>query len=139
MGHKKLILSCVLAVSSQWAVAASTSAPGASVFIVEPADGATVSSPFVVKFGVKDMEIAPAGTDKPNSGHHHLFIDDEKMPAMDMPLAKDDTHQHFGKGQTETSLTLAPGKHTLQLYLGDKDHVPHNPAVVSKKVTITVK
>lgn len=120
-------------------LAASPAAPGAKVMIVEPADGATVTNPITVKFGVEKMEIVPAGTDKPHSGHHHLLIDATDMPAAGMPIAKDDRHQHFGKGQTETSITLPPGKHTLQLVLGDKDHVPHEPMVASQKITITVK
>lgn len=121
------------------ALAASPAAPGAKVMIIEPADGATVTSPVTVKFGAEKMEIVPAGTDKPHSGHHHLLIDAMNMPAAGMPIAKDDHHQHFGKGQTETSIMLPPGKHTLQLVLGDKDHVPHEPMVASQKITVTVK
>lgn len=118
--------------------AGSPSAKGAKAYIVSPADGATVSSPVTVKFGLDGMEVTPAGTDKPNSGHHHLLIN-TKPPAMDKPIPKDSNHMHFGKGQTEAKLDLKPGTHTLQLLLGDKGHVPHNPAVISKKITITVK
>ena len=120
-------------------VSASTpSAQGAKAYIISPADGATVSSPVKVQFGLDGMEVAPAGSDTPNSGHHHLLIDAD-APAMDKPIPKDDHHMHFGKGQKEASLDLKPGKHTLQLLLGDKGHVPHNPAVMSEKITITVK
>jgi len=113
-------------------VSASTpSAQGAKAYIISPADGATVSSPVKVQFGLDGMEVAPAGSDTPNSGHHHLLIDAD-APAMDKPIPKDDHHMHFGKGQKEASLDLKPGKHTLQLLL-------HNPAVMSEKITITVK
>ena len=83
------------------------------------------------------MGVAPAGTDKAGTGHHHLLIDSEKMPMMDQALGKE--VQHFGGGQTETTLTLTPCSHTLQLILGDKGHIPHAPPVLSEKITITVK
>lgn len=111
---------------------------GAKVIIIEPKDGAVVSSPVTVKFGIEGMEVAPAGSDTPNSGHHHLIIDTafdntgEAIPA-------DDNHKHFGKGQTETTVELKPGVHSLQLVLGDKNHVPHVPPVISELVSITVK
>jgi hypothetical protein len=111
---------------------------GAEVYIIAPADGATLSSPVTVKFGLKGMGIAPAGVTFDNSGHHHLIIDSE-LPPLDAPVPTDATHVHFGKGQTETTVELKPGKHTLQLLLGDFGHIPHDPAVASKKITITVK
>ncbi|WP_255399417.1 DUF4399 domain-containing protein [Oceanicoccus sp. KOV_DT_Chl] len=83
------------------------------------------------------MGVAPAGVDTPNTGHHHLLVDSKSLPAANQPMGGD--VKHFGGGQTETELTLEPGTHTLQLILGDKNHVPHNPVVVSKKITITVK
>lgn len=110
----------------------------AEVFIVAPQDGADISSPVLVQFGIKGMEVAKAGTQAPNTGHHHLLIDAD-LPALDQPIAKDANHMHFGDGQTEVTLTLAPGRHTLQLLLGDGNHVPHHPAVVSKVITITVR
>jgi len=116
----------------------SPSPPGAAVFIIEPADGATVTSPFTVKFGVKGMTIAPAGDDTPNSGHHHLLVDVDQMPDMRVPLPANEHILHFGKGQTETKLTLPPGKHTLQLVFGNYLHIPHDPPVISKKITVTV-
>jgi hypothetical protein len=91
-----------------------------------------------VRFGLVGMGVAPAGTVLEATGHHHLIID-APLPPMDQPLPKDDTHLHFGKGQTETVIKLAPGKHTLQLVLGDANHIPHQPPVVSEKITITVK
>ena len=114
------------------------SPPGAKVFIIEPKDGATVSSPVSVKFGIEGMEIAPAGTDKPNTGHHHLIIDSE-ITDFGSAIPKDENHIHYGKGQTAASVELKPGKHTLQLLLGDKNHIPHDPPVKSDMITITVK
>ena len=114
------------------------SAAGAEVHIITPKNGATVHNPFVVKFGLKGMTVAPAGTKAENSGHHHLLIDTDPPADMNAPLPATDKIVHFGKGQTETSLTLSPGKHTLQLLFADAMHIPHNPPLVSKKVTITV-
>ena len=113
---------------------------GAKVFITSPKDGETVSSPVTVKFGIKGMTLAPAGTKTENSGHHHLLIDTDAPPDQGQPLPSvPDKLVHFGKAQTETTVTLPPGKHTLQLLLGDANHIPHTPAVYSKKITITVK
>jgi Domain of unknown function (DUF4399) len=114
------------------------SAVGAKVFIVEPKDGAIVTNPITVKFGIEGMDIAPAGSDTPNSGHHHLFID-TVLEDTTNPIPMDDQHKHFGKGQTETTIELKPGVHTLQLVLGDKNHMPHVPAVASETVSVTVK
>jgi len=111
---------------------------GAEVYIIAPQDGASVKSPVTIKFGLKGMGVAPAGVAFDNTGHHHLLIDTD-VPALDAPIPADANHVHFGKGQTETSIELKPGKHTLQLLLGDQAHVPHDPAVVSKKITVTVK
>jgi hypothetical protein len=111
---------------------------GAEVYFIAPKDGATVASPVTIKFGLKGMGIAPAGTTMENTGHHHLIIDAD-LPPLDAPVPADANHVHFGKGQTETTVELKPGKHTLQLLLADQSHIPHDPAVVSKKITITVK
>jgi hypothetical protein len=114
------------------------SAPGAKVYIISPKNGAKVTSPFVVKFGLTGMTIAPAGTAQENSGHHHLLIDTDPPADMSKPLPVTDQIKHFGKGQTEATVELPPGKHTLQLLFADLNHVPHNPPVLSKKITITV-
>ena len=121
------------------AAARTPSPPGAEVYIISPKDGAKVKSPVLVQFGLKGMGIAPAGVKFENSGHHHLLIDTAAPADMGAPLPATDNIKHFGKGQTETSLTLPPGKHTLQLLLGDQNHVPHDPPVISKKITITVE
>ncbi len=104
--------------------------PDARVFFVDLANGATVPSKFTVHFGVSNIEVVAAGVTKPNSGHHHLLID-APLPALDQPIPNDANHLHFGRGQTEAEVILAAGEHTLQLVLGDQDHVPHDPPVVS--------
>jgi len=111
----------------------------ARVYIISPADGEVVSSTFTVKFGLSGMGIAPAGIDMENTGHHHILIDLEEMPDMSMPLPTTENVVHFGVGQTETTLTLSPGNHTLQLLLGNHLHVPHQIPVISEKITITVQ
>ncbi len=118
-----------------------TPAPaGASVFFITPVDGQTVHNPVVVKFGISGMSIAPAGDARPASGHHHLLIDTQLTDAeLNQPIGKDAQHLHFGKGQTETTLELTPGQHTLQLVLGDANHIPHEPPVMSARITINVE
>ncbi|WP_455208323.1 DUF4399 domain-containing protein [Kaarinaea lacus] len=139
MNNRALLLGAVSGLVFSSAVLAATPSPdGAKVYIISPADGATVSSPVKVQFGLEGMGVAPAGVDKEKTGHHHLLIDTD-TPAADKPIAKDDNHKHFGGGQTEVMLDLKPGKHTLQLMLGDKAHIPHSPAVISDKITITVQ
>jgi len=115
-----------------------TPAPeGARAYIISPKDGATVGREVVVVFGLDGMGVAPAGTDKDNTGHHHLLVDQQTLPDMNLPLGNPPLH--FGGGQTQTTLTLEPGTHTLQLILGDKFHTPHQPPVLSEKITITVE
>ena len=109
------------------------------LYIISPQDGDTVSGEFTISFGLRGMGVAPAGTDAPNTGHHHLLIDVDTLPPMDVPLPKTEQVHHFGGGQTETTLSLPPGTHTLQLLLGDHSHVPHNPPVMSEKITVIVK
>lgn len=111
---------------------------GAKVYFIEPADGATVPSIFTVKFGLSGMGVAPAGVEKENTGHHHILINMAELPDMSQPLPANDHVKHFGGGQTETTLTLEPGEHTLQLLLGNHLHVPHDKPVLSEKITITV-
>jgi Domain of unknown function (DUF4399) len=148
---KTLVGLSVLICVAVFAQAADTAAPvagtpaltspspeGASVYFIEPVDGAVVPPTFTVKFGLKGMGVAPAGTDVPNTGHHHLLVDRTALPDPALPLPVTDHILHFGKGQTETVLTLPPGKHTLQLVFGNYLHVPHTPPVESARITITV-
>jgi hypothetical protein len=114
------------------------SPPGAKVFLIEPKDGATVKNPITVKFGVEGMKLVPAGTDEPNSGHHHLLID-TKLEDYNAPIPADANHIHYGKAQTEAQTELSPGKHTLQDLFADKNHIPHEPPVQSDVITITVE
>lgn len=114
----------------------SPSPEGAEVYIISPADGETVSPTFVVRFGLSGMGVAPAGVDRDNTGHHHLLVDGQMVP-LDKPMGTQVIH--FGGGQTEAEVSLAPGKHTLQLILGDHNHIPHDPPVVSEKVTVIVE
>jgi hypothetical protein len=124
------------------APAARTKSPdGAQAYIISPQDGATVTGPVTVLFGLKGMGVAPAGpagTFKANTGHFHLLVDAE-LPPADKPFPSDAQHIHFGGGQIQTTLTLSPGRHTLQLLLGDAAHMSFDPPVVSEKITITVK
>jgi Domain of unknown function (DUF4399) len=115
----------------------STMPPDAKVYILWPPDGAVIKGAFWVRMGLSGAGIAPAGVDKPNTGHHHLLVDTD-LPPLDQPIPNDHNHLHFGLGQTEARLDLPPGKHTLQLLLGDANHVPHQPPLYSKKITITV-
>jgi hypothetical protein len=111
---------------------------GAEAYIISPKDGATVHGPVLVQFGLKGMGVAPAGVKFENTGHHHLLVDTDAPANLSAPLPATDKILHFGKGQTEATVPLSPGKHTLQLLLGDQNHVPHNPPVISRKITITV-
>ena len=97
----------------------------------------TVPTKVTIRFGLREMGVAPAGSERANSGHHHLLIDTE-LPPLDQPIPNDFNHLHFGAGQTEADITLKPGTHTLQLLLGDKDHIPHNPPVMSPRIRIVV-
>lgn len=119
-----------------------TSAPeNARVYFISPNDGEAVTSPVTIRFGLEGMGVAPAGIDQTGTGHHHLLIDtsDEDMPGFGQPLPASDRVVHFGGGQTEVDIELQPGEHTLQLLLGDHRHVPHDPPVLSERITITVK
>ena len=122
------------------------SAPDAKVYFVDLENGSTVSSPVKVMFGLSGMGVAPAGTEKEKTGHHHLFVNraplgegEDGAEELDFSIPADENHIHFGGGQTETMLELAPGEHTLQLVLADQNHIPHNPPVASEVITITVE
>ncbi|HSG66553.1 MAG TPA: DUF4399 domain-containing protein [Gammaproteobacteria bacterium] len=133
-----LVLSTVTLAQNMPGIARKPAPEGAEAYIQSPANGAIVSSPVTVRFGLRGIGVAPAGVDLPNTGHHHLLIDVAEPPSFDMPLPATDNVRHFGAGQTEVELVLPPGEHTLQLVLGDYLHVPHQPPVVSERITITV-
>jgi hypothetical protein len=134
----KPTLFCIALMIPATQTLADTAAPeGARVYIISPANGETVPQTFTVRFGLSGMGVAPAGTDREGTGHHHLLIDREELPPAGLPM--DASVQHFGGGQTEVELTLEPGEHSLQLLLGDMQHVPHEPAVLSEKILIRVE
>jgi hypothetical protein len=146
---RRIVIPLLAASVAATAVAQAPSAPlprtarpaDATLYIISPADGAVVKRSFRVQFGLRGLGVAPAGASgvaAEGTGHHHLLVD-AALPAMDRPLPKDATHLHFGKGQTETELTLAPGKHTLQLVFADANHVPFQPTLVSRPVHVTVR
>ena len=115
----------------------STMPPDAKVYIIWPSDGQVIKGGFWVRMGLSGAGIAPAGVQKANTGHHHLLVDVD-LPPLDQPIPNDHNHLHFGLGQTEARIELPPGKHTLQLLLGDENHIPHQPPLYSKRITITV-
>jgi hypothetical protein len=122
------------------AFAGPTPAPkDAAVYIIWPHDGAVINGgKFWLRMGLRNMGVAPKGVDVPNTGHHHVLIDTDLPPAGE-PIPNDRNHLHFGAGETEARIELPPGRHTLQLLLGDKDHIPNDPPVYSKKISITVR
>jgi hypothetical protein len=136
-----LALLAIFIVAGFVPAAAQTPSPaGAKVYFINLKDGDAVNSPFLVQFGLSGMGVAPAGVEKPNTGHHHLLIDTALTPEqMKEPIPSDSNHVHFGGGQTEAMVTLPPGQHTLQLVLADWTHIPHVPPVMSQPITITVR
>ncbi len=137
---RRRLLLAALVVVPVVALGETAAPPNAAVYIISPKDGDTVTGPFKVQFGLSGMGVAPAGVDKPNTGHHHLIIDTALTPEeLKAPIASDAKHVHFGGGQTETMVTLAPGQHTLQLVLGDWTHIPFDPPIMSPVITVTVK
>ncbi len=138
----RIALAAALVALAGPALADGVSAPGTKVYFVGLKDGDTIGKDAMIHFGLKGMGIAPAGVDFPNTGHHHLVVDLAAPPMNDYLPTDNPKIFHYGKGQTEVSveaLKLTPGKHTLQLVFADQDHKPHNPPVVSDKITITVK
>ncbi len=135
-----LVAAAGLAFAADSQTPAAMPAPaGASVYFIAPADQAIVKGEVTVRFGLRGMGIAPAGIAHPNTGHHHLLIDVDTPPKAGEPIPNDDRHRHFGGGQSEVTLKLAPGKHRLQLLLGDHLHRPHDPPLLSEAISITVE
>jgi len=137
---RSILLLAAVATIPVLALAQTPAPPNAVVYFINLKDGDTVSGPFKIQFGLSGMGVAPAGVEKPNTGHHHLLIDATlTAEELKQPIPADDKHKHFGGGQTETMLTLPAGKHTLQLVLGDWSHVPFNPPLMSSVINVTVK
>lgn len=135
---KPLVLASLIFVTTA-VFAARTPAPeGAKVYIISPKDGEKVKSPLVVKFGLEGMGIAPAGVKHKHTGHHHLLVNVDKLPRMNAPLPATSSIVHFGGGQTQVTKELEPGTYTLQLLLGDHLHIPHEPPILSEKITVEV-
>jgi len=143
---KHVVFAAAIALAAPVFAAETPSPEGASLYFANLEDGATVSSPVTVVFALSGMGVAPAGVEQDNTGHHHLLVNRPPLgegefgaEEFELALPNDENHRHFGGGQTEVTLDLAPGEHTLQLVLGDHNHVPHNPPVVSEVITITVE
>ncbi|HJV28654.1 MAG TPA: DUF4399 domain-containing protein [Aromatoleum sp.] len=136
----KLAALAAAILSTAPAFAAGTPSPAnAEAYIIWPPDGAVVAGGKLwVRMGLRNMGVCPKGVEKPNVGHHHLLID-TPLPPMDAEIPSDRNHLHFGAGETEARIELPPGKHTLQMLLGDHKHVPHDPPVYSKQISITVR
>lgn len=142
MNVKRHILIGLFMLLFSLVVTAHTPPPDARVFFIGIEDGAVVESPFKVRFGIVGFGITPAGTKgkiRHQAGHHHLLIDVEQLPDLDAPIPRDSHHLHFDQGETEAILDLPPGTHTLQLLLGDEDHEPHDPVLMSDKISVRVK
>ncbi|HRQ48793.1 MAG TPA: DUF4399 domain-containing protein [Rhodocyclaceae bacterium] len=134
-----VLASMVAMLSAAPLAGARTPAPeGAEVYFIAPTDGATLKSPVTVHFGMRGMGVAPAGVEMPKTGHHHLILN-APLPPMDQGIPADERHIHFGGGQTEVRLELPPGKHEMQLLVGDHLHIPHEPPIMSDRITITVE
>jgi hypothetical protein len=139
MSRLLLALGVCLVAATAFAADRMAAPAGAEVYFIAPENGAKLHSPVTIKFGLKGMGIAPAGIKFDNTGHHHLLVDtDVSELKLDAPMPATDKIVHFGKGQTETTLTLTPGKHTLQLVFADYLHQSFDPPLTSKKITITV-
>jgi hypothetical protein len=136
---RRVLISSLFPVASTGAFAGPTPSPkDAYLYIIWPGDGERVRSPFWCRFGLRNMGVTHAGDATPNTGHHHLFIDVDEPLDANQPIPSDKKHMHFGAGQTEVRLELPPGPHTLQLVLGDANHIPFDPPVVSRKIRVIV-
>ncbi|MEM1275367.1 MAG: DUF4399 domain-containing protein [Pseudomonadota bacterium] len=138
---KKTLVALATAAWATAAISGETPAPdGAAVYFINIQDGDTLSSPVTIQFGLTGMGVAPAGTEREHTGHHHLIINEAiEGEELNEPIPLDDQHRHFGGGQTEVTLDLPAGEHTLQLVLADWSHIPHNPPVMSERITVKVE
>lgn len=136
---RRWLLSSLVQCMPVAALAGNTPAPqDAYLYILWPTDGARVKGAFWCRFGLRNMGVTHAGDKTPNTGHHHLLIDVDEPLDPNEPIPNDKKHLHFGLGQTEARIELPPGRHTLQLVLGDAEHIPFDPPITSKKIHITV-
>lgn len=133
-----LLVALLMILSPTMYAGGTTDSGAVKAYIISPKNGETLSSPVTVRFGLSGMGVAPAGIEREHTGHHHLLINVQQLPDMNKPIPADDQHRHFGGGQTEVSIDLPPGEHSLQLLLGDHFHVPHNPPVLSDPIIIKV-
>src|SRR5712671_575193 len=131
-------VACVAFAQDQRTGGPTAASPGAEVYFIDLKDGATVPTKLKLFFGLRNIGVAPAGSERENSGHHHLLSDTD-LPPLNQPSPNDFNHLHFGAGQTEAEITLKPGQHILQLLMGDKDHIPHTPPVMSQRVRVRVE
>ncbi len=139
MTPRRLFLLSLLPVFSARAFAGKTpAAKDAYLYIIWPLDGARIKGAFWCRFGLRNMGVTHAGDTTANMGHHHLLVDVDEALDPNEPIPSDKKHLHFGAGQTEARLDLPPGPHTLQLVLGDAEHIPFDPPIVSRKIRITV-
>lgn len=138
MGHDSIDEKTTQTSAEAATIARTPSPEGSRVFFITPANGDTVSNPVQVKFGIEGMNVAKAGDDQPDSGHHHLLIDTD-LPDLGLPIPASPNHVHFGDGSTTTEITLEPGTHSLRMLLGDYRHIPHDPAIASKPITVIVE
>ena len=137
-GYVTLALAMTLLLATKLNAQPQSATEGAKVYIIWPTDGQIIRrGKFWLRMGLSGVGVAPAGVDKPNTGHHHLLIDTE-LPPFDREIPNDKNHQHFGRGQTEARIELPPGRHTLQLLFADANHVPHNPPLYSSKISVIV-
>jgi hypothetical protein len=134
-----LLLAGLIASSFALAIPKTAAPKDAKAYFISPKQGEVVTGAVTVRFGLSGMGVAPAGLVKENTGHHHLLVDAKALPDAALPIPNDAVHRHFGGGQTEVTLDLAPGKHTLQLLMGDASHMSFEPAIMSEKIEITVK
>jgi len=144
---RTLMAACIMGALAAPSWAGDTPAPeGAEVYFVNLEDGATVSSPVTVVFGLEGMGVAPAGVEKEATGHHHLLLNRPPLgegpdgaEELEYGIPADENHIHFGGGQTQVTINLPPGQHTMQLVVGDLNHVPHDPPIMTEVITVTVQ